>query len=230
MNILDQLRGGLIVSCQAAPGSPMDRPDILAAFARCAVEGGAAGIRANHGPNIAAIRAAMEVPLIGLKKRDVDGFEVYITPEWRDVLEVHEAGAEIIALDATARPRPGPEDFAALTLRIHAELGRLVMADVATFEEGLAAAEAGADIVGTTMSGYTADTADRQGGPDLDLVRRLAGALPDTPIIAEGRIHTPAHVSAALEAGAFAVVVGTAITAPTWITSRFVEGLNHPLR
>src|SRR5438105_2218143 len=153
--LLDSIRGGLVVSCQAAPGSPMDSPAMLAAFARCAEIAGAVGIRANHGPNIEAIARAVSLPIIGIKKREVPGFEVYITPEWEDVMEVHRAGARIVALDATNRPRPGPHDFAALTRRVHDELGALVMADVSTFEEGAAAAEAGAGMVATTMSGCT---------------------------------------------------------------------------
>jgi N-acylglucosamine-6-phosphate 2-epimerase len=224
--VLAPLKHGIIVSCQAAPGSPMDRPDILAAFAQCAEQAGAVGIRANHGPNIAAIRAAVTLPIIGIKKREVEGYEIYITPEWQDVLEAYNAGARIIALDATARPRPGPEDFAALTRRIHSELAdTLVMADVSTYEEGVQAAQDGADIVATTMSGYTSYTEEKKAhGPDLELVRRLSAAL-DTPVICEGRVHTPEQARQALEAGAFAVVVGTAITAPAWITSQYVERL-----
>ncbi len=230
--ILNQLAGGIVVSCQAAPGSPMDRPDILTAFAQCARQAGAVGIRANHGPNIAAISRAVDLPVIGIKKRDVEGFEVYITPEWQDVMEAHNAGAGIIAMDATNRPRPGREDFATLARRVHDELGGLVMADVSTFEEGVAAAEAGADIVATTMSGYTAYTELTEGrkavpGPDLELVARLAAALAqagrNVPIICEGRVHAPAHARAAFESGAFAVVVGTAITAPAWIAAQFVQ-------
>lgn len=226
--LLTSLRGGLIVSCQAAPGSPMDQPDILAAFALCAEQAGAGAIRANHGPNIAAIAQAVHLPVIGLKKRDVPGYEVYITPEWKDVEEAYQAGARILALDATDRPRPGPHDFAALTRRIHEELGALVMADISTFAEGMAAAEAGADIVATTMSGYTPYTLDRKAlpGPDLTLVSELNAALSASiPLICEGRVHAPEQARAALEAGAFAVVVGTAITAPQWIAEQYVRAV-----
>src|SRR5258708_40240824 len=121
--LLASLEGGLIVSCQAAPGSPLDSPDILVALAMCADEAGAVGIRANHGVNIGAISQAVRLPIIGIKKREVPEFEVYITPEWKEVLEVAEAGARIVALDPSARPRPGPDDFRALTKRIHQELG-----------------------------------------------------------------------------------------------------------
>jgi N-acylglucosamine-6-phosphate 2-epimerase len=233
--LLRPLAGGLIVSCQAAPGSPMDQPDILAAFAMAAQQAGAVAIRANHGPNIAAVSLAVDLPVIGIRKREVEGFEVYITPEWRDVEEVNGAGARIIALDATDRARPGPEDFAALTERIHAELGALVVADISTYVEGMAAAEAGADIIATTMSGYTPHTVGllEIPGPDLVLVDRLATALGShraeenggVPVICEGRVHTPAHARAALDAGAYAVVAGTAITAPTWIAGQFVQAM-----
>ena len=173
--LLASLEGGLIVSCQAAPGSPLDSPDILAAMAKCADEAGAVSIRANHGPNISAITEAVRLPVIGIKKREVPEFEVYITPEWKDVVEVAQAGAKIIALDATARPRPGPDDFRALTKRIHDDLGLLVMADVSTVDEGVKAREDGADLVSTTMSGYTPYTANRyELGPDLELVEKLA--------------------------------------------------------
>ena len=223
---IETLRGGLIVSCQAAPGSPLDSPEILAAMARCAQLAGAVGIRANYARNIRAIAQAVPLPIIGIQKREVSGFEVYITPEYADALEVAQAGAQIIALDATARPRPGLHDFPALTRRIHSELDRRVMADVSTYEEGIAAAEAGADIVATTLSGYTAQTADRRDrGPDLELVARLASALKPLPVICEGRIHTPQQARAAIEAGAFAVVVGTAITATDWIAAQFAQAL-----
>ncbi len=222
-SLIQGLRGGLIVSCQAAPGSPMDSPEVLAAFARCAQAAGAVGIRANHGPNIRAIAEAVSLPIIGIKKRDLSGYEVYITPEWRDVLEAANAGARIIAIDATDRPRPIP--FAELARRIHEELGLLVMADVSTREEGLAAEEAGADLVATTMSGYTAHTEEtRAHGPDLPLVVHLAKDA-RVPVICEGRVHTPAQARAALEAGAHAVVVGTAIAAPSWIAEQFVRAL-----
>ena len=225
--LLASLEGGLIVSCQASPGNPMDSPEILAAFAKCADEAGAVAIRANHGRNIAAIVKAVRLPVIGLKKREVPEFEIYITPEWQDVAEAAEAGAKIIALDATSRPRPGPDDFRALTKRIHEELDLLVMADISTVDEGSKAREDGADVVSTTMSGYTSYTQDRYDlGPDIDLVEGLAKRL-DCPVVCEGRISTPSQAGSALNAGAFAVVVGTAITAPTWIAEQFVKEMRR---
>lgn len=225
--ILEALRGGLIVSCQADAGSPTDDPQILAAFAQCAVAAGAVAIRANYGRNITAIAKVVQVPIIGIKKRNVPPWPVYITPELADAEEVVQAGATIVAADATHRPRPVP--FARLVQAIQQDLGALVMADCATLEDGLAAAEAGADLVATTMSGYTEDTAHLRTGPDLDLVAALAQRL-DRPVICEGRIHHPDEARAALEAGAFAVVVGTAITSPTWIARQFVDALSHGRR
>jgi N-acylglucosamine-6-phosphate 2-epimerase len=225
---IETLRGGLVVSCQAAPGSPLDSPEILAAMARCAELSGAVGIRANYARNIRAIAQAVRLPIIGIKKREVPGYEVYITPEYKDALEAAQAGAQIIALDATPRPRPGSDNFAALTRRIHSELDRRVMADISTYEEGIAAAEAGADIIATTLSGYTTETATSKArGPDLELVARLSDALKPLPVICEGRIHTPQQARDALEAGAFAVVVGTAITATDWIAAQFARALSR---
>ena len=203
----------------------MDSSVILAAFARCAVDAGAVGIRANHGINIAAIRRVVDVPLIGLKKREMPGYEVYITPEWRDVLEVIEAGADIIAIDATIRSRPTP--FSELADRIHQEFpGKLVMADCATLDDGLTALNSGADIIGTTMSGYTSGTNRLQShGPDIKLVANLRRLAPNCFLVCEGRVHTPLHARKAIEAGANTVVVGTAITAPQWITEQFVGAL-----
>jgi N-acylglucosamine-6-phosphate 2-epimerase len=225
LETLDTLRGGLIVSCQAAPGSPMDRPEILAAFARCAEIAGAVGIRANYPPNIAAITQAVQLPVLGILKREVAGYEVYITPEFVDAEAVAVAGAHIIAIDATDRPRPGRDTFEDLVRRVHLELGLPVMADISTYEEGIQAAESGADLVATTMSGYTAGTAAKlPHGPDIDLVNRLAARI-SVPVVCEGRIHSPAQVREALEAGAYAVVVGTAITAPVWITEQYIKAL-----
>lgn len=224
-----QVRGRLIVSCQAQPHEPLHGAAIMARMAVAVAQGGAAAIRANTPADIAAIRAAVDLPIVGLYKVDVQGYDVYITPRLADACAVAEAGADVIAIDATARPRPEYETLADYIAAIHAATGRLVMADVATFAEGMAAEAAGADLVSTTMSGYTPDS-PRLSGPDLELVRRLAGALA-VPLIAEGRYHTPEQVVAALEAGATAVVVGGAITRPQEITQRFVGALaarRHP--
>ncbi|MBP0457638.1 N-acetylmannosamine-6-phosphate 2-epimerase [Streptomyces montanisoli] len=215
------LRGGLVVSCQARAGLPLHGPHHMTAMARAAVDGGAVGIRAEGTDDVRAIRTAVELPVIGLWKTDDPG--VFITPTPAHAIAVAEAGADIVAADATARPRPDGGDFAGTVAAVH-RLGRLVMADVATVEEGLAAQEAGADMVSTTLSGYT-DGGTPPLDPDIGLVARLAGRL-TVPVFAEGRIHSPAQARAALDAGAWAVVVGTAITAPQWITAQFAGALS----
>ncbi|MGW8378253.1 N-acetylmannosamine-6-phosphate 2-epimerase [Streptomyces sp. ODS28] len=219
---LDRIRGGLVVSCQAAPGTPLEGPRHMAAMARAAVEGGAVGIRAEGIEDVRAIREALPrpLPLIGLWKVGREG--VYITPTAEHALAVREAGADIVAVDATDRPRPDGGSFADTVRAVH-QAGGLVMADVSTLEEGLRAAEDGADVVGTTLSGYTGGTA-APSGPDEPLVTGLAARL-EIPLIAEGRIHTPAQARTMLERGAWSVVVGTAITAPTWITGTFAEAM-----
>ncbi|MFE3556200.1 N-acetylmannosamine-6-phosphate 2-epimerase [Streptomyces sp. NPDC059193] len=220
--VLDRLRGALIVSCQAYPGEPMRDPDTMRRVAMAARDGGAVGIRAQGLDDIRAIRGALDLPLIGLWKDGTEG--VYITPTARHALAVLEAGADIVALDATDRPRPDRRPLAASIDAVRAA-GGLVMADVSTYEEGVRAAGLGADLVGTTLSGYTPATYDRKAaGPDLELVERLAGAL-DVPVVAEGRIHSPTQAALALEHGAYAVVVGTAITHPTTLTRWFADAV-----
>lgn len=219
--LIGQLRGGLIVSCQALAHEPLHGSEIMARMALAAQEGGAVGIRANTPADIRAIRAAVLLPLIGLYKDGNEG--VYITPTFAHARAVADAGADIIAIDATLRPRPDGSRVEDLIGAIHRELGKLVMADISTLEEGVAAAEAGADLVSSTLSGYT-PYSPQMDGPDLDLVRALAARL-RVPVIAEGRIHTPEQARAALMAGAWAVTVGAAITRPQVITARFVAGM-----
>jgi len=219
---LERLRGRLIVSCQAYPGEPLRDPDAMRRMALAVIEGGAAGIRAQGIADLEAIRAATDLPLIGLWKDGASG--VFITPTVAHAVAVARTGADIVALDATGRPRPDGRPLAESIDAVH-RAGRLVMADVATEEEGLRAAALGADVVGTTLSGYTAD-APRRPGPDLELVERLSRSL-DVPVVAEGRIHTPEQARAAMAAGAFAVVVGTAITHPTTITGWFAQAVGN---
>ncbi|MEU4382660.1 N-acetylmannosamine-6-phosphate 2-epimerase [Micromonospora echinofusca] len=219
--LVAQLRHRLVVSCQAYPGEPMRDPDTMRRVALAAADGGAAGIRAQGLADIAAIRDAVDLPLIGLWKDGDD--DVFITPTLDHALAVARAGAHVVALDGTSRPRPDGRTLAETVAAVHERTGALVMADCATLDEGIAAAEAGADVVGTTLAGYTSYT--RKGpGPDLDLVARLAREI-DVPVVAEGRIHTPAQAAQALRAGAWAVVVGTAITHPTTITGWFASAM-----
>ena len=211
--MIPALKGGLIVSCQAPEGSPLREPQLMAAMARAAEQGGAAGIRANGAGDIEAIRHALGLPLIGLNKRTVEGFDVYITPTPDDVRLVFEAGADIVAVDATERERPVP-----LVELIAAAGGKSVLADVDTVAAGAAAREAGAAAVASTLAGYT-DALSTE-GPDVQLVRELVRVL-DCPVIAEGRYSSPEAVRAAFAAGAHAVVVGTAITNVVELTKRF---------
>jgi putative N-acetylmannosamine-6-phosphate epimerase len=190
-------------------------------MAVAAEQGGARAIRANGPDDVAAIRAATALPIVGILKRWDEGFPVYITPDLASARTMADAGADIIALDATARARKG-EPVGTLIRRIREELRKPVFADVATLDEGRRAADFGADYVATTLSGYTDDTAARRGeGPDIRLIEELAAAL-RVPVIAEGRFDDPKQVRLAFAAGAHAVVIGTAITNPREITRRFV--------
>jgi len=223
--LLAALRGRLVVSCQAYPGEPMRDPDTMRRMAEAVAAGGAAGIRAQGLEDLRRIRAALDLPLIGLWK-DGDG-DVFITPTLEHALEVAAAGADVVALDGTGRPRPDGRTLAETVRTVRERTGRLVMADVSTYDEGVAAAEAGADVVGTTLSGYT-PYSRRGPGPDLGLVALLSRDLP-VPVIAEGRVHTTEQAAEALRLGAHAVVVGTAITHPTSITRWFTAALEDAL-
>jgi N-acylglucosamine-6-phosphate 2-epimerase len=219
-DLLAAIRGGLVVSCQAPEGDTLRNPEIMAAMAVSVAGVGAVGIRANGLSDVREIRARVGLPLIGLWKDGSAG--VYITPTAEHAVAVARAGADVVAVDGTLRPRPDGRTLADSIAAVHSE-GRLLMADVSTVDDGLAAQDAGADMVSTTLSGYTADSPSTD-EPDLDLVAALVGRL-RIPVVAEGRIRTPAQASRALQLGAWAVVVGTAITAPAWIASQFVREL-----
>ena len=218
----EELRGRLIVSCQAFETSPFHAPDSMARFARAAVDGGARGIRANGPEDIRAIRKAVDVPIVGIRKEtQLDG-EILITPSFEGAREVVEAGAGLIALDCTAR---GQKYGALDRLRhIRSELGVPVLADIATIEEAVQAAEAGADAVLSTLRGYTSETRHvTRFEPSFiaDLVRVIR-----IPVIAEGRIETADQIREALDAGAFAIIIGGAITRPEVITRKFVSAID----
>ncbi|MCI7512343.1 N-acetylmannosamine-6-phosphate 2-epimerase [Schaalia hyovaginalis] len=221
--IIEGLRGKLIVSVQAYPGEPMRNPETMAQIARAAEIGGAAAIRCQGLSDIAAIKGRVEVPVIGLWKEGHEG--VYITPSLRHAKACRMAGADIVAIDATSRPRLDGLSFAETTAAMHAE-GALVMADCGSYEDAKNAYDAGADILSTTLAGYTGDRPPTE-GPDLELLAEVVAAFPDRPVICEGRVHTPADAAAALDAGAFAVIVGTAITHPTRITTWFTKAIEN---
>jgi len=219
--VLRRIEGGLVVSCQAYPDEPMRDPETMARIARAAVLGGAAAIRLQ---GIADIRAASDltVPVIGLWK-DGDA-DVFITPTLEHALAVAAAGADIVALDGTRRSRPDGRTLAETIAQLKRQHpGVLVMADCGSAADGVQAEEAGADILGTTLSGYTGERS-KSAGADIEVIAQMVAEC-TLPVIAEGRIHTPGEAVAARAAGAFAVCVGTAITHPTTITSWFAEVL-----
>lgn len=219
VELIERLRGQLIVSCQARPGEPLYGPDHMVAMALSAIAGGARGLRIEGPGDIRAVRAVTTLPIIGLWK--IGETDVYITPTLAAAREVLECGADVVALDGTARPRPDGLSLAETIRRLKDDGPVVVLADVSTVDEGHAAEAAGADLVSTTLSGYTPYS--RQGpAPDLDLVAELAAAL-GIPVLAEGRISSPAEARAALERGASAVVIGSAITRPQVITASFAR-------
>ena len=219
--LIQQLKGGLIVSCQAYPGEPLRQPEIMARMAQAAVAGGAVGIRCQGLADISAIKGQVDVPVIGIWK---DGHEgVFITPTLRHARCCMAAGADIIALDATRRPRPDGLSYEQTVTTLHNE-GTLVMADCGSFADARMAVEAGSEIISTTLSGYTGER-EKTHGPDFELLQQMIDAFPDVPVLCEGRIHTPEHLARVMSMGAWSAVVGTAITHPTTITSWFVDAL-----
>jgi N-acylglucosamine-6-phosphate 2-epimerase len=220
VDVLQRIRGGLVASCQPVDNGPMDRPDIVAAMAQAAVAGGAAALRIEGVDNLKAVRPRVTVPIIGIVKSDLDDMPVRITVRIAEALALAEAGADIIAYDATNRPRPDSRE-AVLAAIIGA--GRLAMADSSTLEDGRIALDGGAAILGTTMSGYTAETAGRNDGPDFDLIRafKALGGF----VMAEGRINTPDLATRAMQAGADAVTVGSALTRLEHVTAWFADAV-----
>jgi N-acylglucosamine-6-phosphate 2-epimerase len=208
--IVQQLHQGLIVSCQAPVDSPLHDPAVIAAMAEAAVHRGAVGVRIDTPSHIQAVRQRVDVPIIGLWKQQIPGYEVYITPQFEQAKIIAAAGADIIAIDATVRPRPGRETVESLIRQIHQELGKAVMADVDSLEAAVQAADAGADLVGTTLYGYTPAT-QHLPPPGFDLLTQMVENL-KLPVICEGGIASPQMARQALDLGAYAIVVGTAIT------------------
>lgn len=217
---LQALRGTLIVSCQASAGDPLDSLDTLRRMAAAVLLGGAGGLRAEGAERVAAFRQLTPLPILGLVKTFDPSGNVYITPDFASAAAVSEAGADIVALDCTRRRLTEAEPPPGLIRRIQGELGRLVCADIATLGDAEAAQDAGANLIATTLCGYTADTAGTR-TVDWALVNALVRRL-RIPVLVEGHITAPYEVSEALRLGAHAVVVGSAITRPQTITARFV--------
>lgn len=219
------LRRGLIVSCQAEKGSPFNSPPFIAAFAKAAELGGAVGVRVRDPENVRAVTASTELPIIGLTKGTFDSGAVLITPTIDDVLRLLDAGADIIAVDATARRRPNGMSGDEFLRLVRSKVPSPLVADVSNLHEGLVAADAGADFVATTLSGYVEGSVQSKYEPDYGLIEEITSRT-QTPIISEGRIWSPQQASKALSCGAFAVCIGSAITRPVDIVRRFVESLS----
>ena len=221
--VLDQLKGKLIVSCQALPDEPLHSSYIMSRMAVAAKQGGATGIRAQSVEDINAIMDVCDLPMIGIIKRNYPDSDIYITATKKEVAELLTTKCQIIALDATDRPRPNGEKTEDLVAQIH-EAGRLAMADCSTYEECAKAQEIGFDIISTTLCGYT-PYSKKVDGPNFELLKKCVDTL-TVPVIAEGKINTPEDLRRVYEeCGVFSAVVGGAITRPQQITARFVGAL-----
>lgn len=222
--ILDKIKGGLIVSCQALESEPLYDSYIMSKMALAAKLGGAVGIRANTVVDIKAIKEKVDLPLIGIIKQEYDDSDVYITPTMKEVDALVETGCEIIAIDATNRLRPNGETLEAFFTKVREKYpNQLFMADTSCFDEGKKAEELGFNLIGTTMAGYTPYTKGTP-LPDFNLMQRYVSEL-HTPVIAEGGIWVPEQLKKAIDIGVHSAVVGTAITRPRDITKHFAEVL-----
>lgn len=223
--IIEDLKGKVIVSSQAMPGEPFYDENCMMAMMQSAINGGAAGLRV-AGKRDVINATTFGVPIIGLTKPDrlPKNWKsiVYITPGVKEVKELIEAGADIIAFDGTKRPRPDGSRIGDLIQLIHFA-DRLAMADISTLEEGILCAKLGADIISTTLAGYTDESSSTMETPDFELLEKLVKEV-DKPVFLEGRVWNPEEVKKAFELGAHSVVIGSAITRPHLITKRFVEG------
>jgi N-acylglucosamine-6-phosphate 2-epimerase len=224
--LFQKIQSGLIVSCQAEGDSPFNNPDDVAKFAVCAQMGGAVAIRTEGIAKAQAIRKKVDLPIIGLVKSSFEDGYVRITGCEDDVKNLINAGCDVVAIDGTFRMREGKSgpDF---IRHIKSNYNIIVMADIATYEEGVACTEAGADCLSTTLSGYTPDTQGKdKSAPDFVLLQKLVQfSSQRIPVIAEGRFNTPELVGKAIEIGAWAVVTGTAITRPQIITKWFYDAI-----
>lgn len=222
--MLDQIKGKLVISCQALPGEPLHSPMIMGRMAIAAKNAGAAGIRAQGVADIIEIKQVTGLPVIGIIKRNYPDSEVFITATKKEVQELLATDCEVIALDATIRPRPNGELLQDLLDQIHAA-NRLAMADCSTVEEAKIAEEMGFDCVSTTLAGYTSYSTQTS-GPDVELVKQLVKDC-QIPVIAEGKIHTPEQLKEIMDLGVYSAVVGGAITRPQEIAQRFIAKLEE---
>ncbi len=225
MSVIEQLRGGIVVSVQPVENGPMDTTPIIVAMAKAAVTGGAAGLRIEGADNVAAVRLAVNVPIIGIVKREWDNTPVRITTTIADAKALVDAGADIIAVDMTARERPEPLlPIVACIL----SAGKLLMGDCSTTEDGAQALTQGANIIGTTLSGYTNDTQHQDDSPDFELISRYREMAGQSGfVMAEGRFNSPELAAAAINAGADCVTVGSAITRLEHVTEWFADAIQQ---
>lgn len=222
--ILERIKGQLIVSCQALPSEPLyvEEKSIMYLMARAAKQAGSPCIRTSSIRDVLAIKEETDLPVIGIVKIVYGGYDSYITPTMKEVDELYAADADIIALDCTMRKRGDGTTINEFIAQIKEKYpDAVLMADISTYEEGVNAWKCGVDFVGTTLSGYT-DYSPKVDGPDVQLVKKLSETI-DVPVIAEGKVHYPDEAVQMLEAGAYAVVVGGAITRPLEIATRFVN-------
>ncbi|MBQ8459862.1 N-acetylmannosamine-6-phosphate 2-epimerase [bacterium] len=224
-NVIEKIKGTVVVSVQAMPSEPLYLEKCMAAMMKSVVTGGAGGLRVAGVRDVKNAKQLFKVPVIGITKPNQIPQNwkeiVYITPTIQDVVSLIEAGADIVALDGTQRKRPNEEKLTDLIKYIHINK-RIAMADISTVEEGIEAEKCGADILSTTLAGYTLESANSPSGePDFELLKNLVKQS-SLPVVLEGRIWTPEHVTKAFELGAHCVVIGSAITRPQLITKKFV--------
>ena len=229
--MIKRLKNKVIVSCQAMPTEPLYKEECMTAMMKSVVNGGAQGLRVAGVRDVKIAKSLFEIPVIGLTKPDVIPKNwkeiVYITPTLKDVVDLIQAGADIVAFDGTQRPRPKCTLKEIIKyIKINR---RKSMADISTLEEGIKCAELGADILSTTLSGYTAQSPIETDGPDFKLLEALVKET-DKPVVLEGRIWEPEQINRAFELGAHAVVIGSAITRPQLITKRFINGVEGKYR
>lgn len=230
MNNLDKIKNNLIVSCQALPDEPLHSSFIMGRMAKAAKEGGAMGIRANEKADISEIKSQVDLPVIGIVKRDYPDCAVYITPTIKEVDELVEAGSEIIAVDATKNLRPNNQSLEEFYKEVKSKYpNQKLMADCSTVEEALFADQLGFDYIGTTLVGYTDHSKHLKiDDNDFEIIREIL-AKAKSPVIAEGNIDSPQKVVRVLELGCYSVVVGSIITRPQVITKRFTDYMQENL-